>query len=335
MQAATDKPPLALVYDANIGQSIDSILALALLHGFAGRQKCRIASLTVNYPDLRAAQLCEVIERFYASAVAPGSGGFVGTGPGTSTIGVVESKVQPADVPLIVKTVARTDDEGRKLWASRIKKWNDTAIPEVMIRNALTAQYDGNAAIVETGPATNLASVLKLTDAPGLIAAKVEVLVIAGGEFFTADPPAARRVLAEWPTPIVFCGRDVGDQLPFPGASIESAFAYNPEHPVAAAYRAAGQMPYDAPAPAMAAMLYAIRPADGYFTLSDPGTIALGNDGRTEFRPDPRGLHRYLKVDPAQRERISKMYVEMAGAKPVAPPSRFPPAPPPPPPEKK
>jgi hypothetical protein len=86
-------------------------------------------------------------------------------------------------------------------------------------------------------------------------------------------------------------------------------------------------MPYDAPVPAMAAMLYAIKPEDGYFTLSEPGTLSVSSDGRMELRPGAKGQHRALKADPAQSERISKIYVEMASAKPVAPPPRrLPPA---------
>ncbi|MGD1068608.1 MAG: hypothetical protein ABSB15_00580 [Bryobacteraceae bacterium] len=299
-------PPVGVVYDSNLGQGIDSILALALLHGFAGKQKCRVASLTVNYPDLRAAQLCDAIERFYASAITGPAAEFFRPSP----LGIVEGKNPAANLPVLAKT-----------WPSGIKKWNDTAIPELLIRNELMANYDGNAVMVLSGPATNLASLLKLYDIQSLIAAKVRMLAIAEGEF-TADLPAARRVLAEWPTPIVFCSREVGAQLPFPGASIDSAFSYNATHPIAEAYRVAGTMPYDAPAPALAAMLYALNPAEGYFALSEPGTVSVGNDGRTVFQPSAQGRHRYLKADPAQRERIMKVYVEMASAKPVAPPPR-------------
>ena len=46
-------------------------------------------------------------------------------------------------------------------------------------------------------------------------------------------------------------------------------------------------MPYDAPAPALAAVLYAVHPDDGYFTLSEPGTISVLDDGRTQFTPGP------------------------------------------------
>src|ERR1017187_3318350 len=244
----TELPPIGVVYDSNLGQGIDSALALALLHGFAGKQQCRIASLTINYPDLRAVQFCDAIEHFYSSAANNDPFGPLRQLP----LGVPEGKNPPAaNLPVLAKP-----------WTSGIRKWNDTAIPELVMRNALMANYDGNAAIVLSGPATNLASMLKLADIVPLITDKVRLLAIAEGDF-TADLPAARRVLAEWPTPIVFCSREAGAQLPFPGASIDSAFSYSPTHPIAEAYRAAGKMPYDAPAPALAAMLYTIKPKDG------------------------------------------------------------------------
>jgi hypothetical protein len=225
-------------------------------------------------------------------------------------LGIVEGHKPAADLPVLAK-----------VWSSPIKKWNDTAIPELVIRNALMANYDGNAAVVLAGPATNLASLLKLTDSVSLISAKVRVLAISEAGF-ADDLPAARRVLAEWPTPIVFCPREVGAQLPFPGAAIDTAFSYNAAHPIAEAYRAAGTMPYDAPAPALAAMLSTIKSKDGYFRLSDPGTLSLSNDGKVVLQPSAQGPHRLLKADPAQRERVTKIYVDMASAKPVAPPPR-------------
>jgi hypothetical protein len=312
MQSAAEKPPFGLVYDSDLGQTIDSVLALALLHGLAGKQQCRIASLTINCPDLRAAQLCDSIERFYASATGPGLGGFV---PAAAPIGIVEGPKNPATPPVLAKP-----------WESKIAKWNDTAIPELLIRNSLMAQYDGNAIIVATGTATNLDRLLKLTEILPLLSAKVKLLVLAGGRF-TSDAPAARRILAAWPTPIVYCGPEVGDQFPFPGAAIESAFAYVPAHPIAEAYRAAQNMPYDASGTALAAMLYAIKPIDGYFGLSESGTLSVSDAGHVDIRPAAKGQHRLLKADPAQRERILKIYVEMASAKPVAPPPRrLPPA---------
>jgi hypothetical protein len=69
-------------------------------------------------------------------------------------------------------------------------------------------------------------------------------------------------------------------------------------------------------------MLYAVHP-DGYFKLSDPGTIGVLDDGRTKFTPSPEGRHRYLVVDAAQKAKVIQTYVEMASAKPTVRAPRF------------
>src|SRR5207248_2813372 len=94
---------------------------------------------------------------------------------------------------------------------------------------------------------------------------------------------AARKLLAEWPTPVFAAGREIGDALLFSATSIEKDFAWSPAHPVVEAYRAFKAMPYDAPTWDMAPVLYSVRPQEGYFKLSDPGTISVLDDGRTNF----------------------------------------------------
>src|SRR6185369_6006520 len=101
-----------------------------------------------------------------------------------------------------------------------------------------------------------------------LIASKVRYLVSAIGNYgggaadpqVLADLPAARKLFAEWPSPIVAAGTEIGTALAFPAASLEKDFAWAPAHPLVDAYRAAGKMPYDAPGTALAAALYAVRP---------------------------------------------------------------------------
>ena len=165
-----------------------------------------------------------------------------------------------------------------------------------------------------------------------MIAAKIRYLVVAGGAFpdgppeanVAADIPAAQRLFAEWPTPIVASGHEIGSALRFPGASIDKEFvATSPDHPVADAYRAWRALPYDAPTGAMAAALYAGRAKEGYFQLSDPGVISAGDDGRTSFTASATGKHRYLILDSAEKDRILQDYVELASAKPVVIRRRF------------
>jgi hypothetical protein len=74
----------------------------------------------------------------------------------------------------------------------------------------------------------------------------------------------------------------------------------------------------------MAAALYAANQKEGYFKLSDPGTIDVLADGRTRFVPLANGKHRYLIADSEQKERVAKAYTALAGTKPTPPAGRGP-----------
>ena len=138
-----------------------------------------------------------------------------------------------------------------------------------------------------------------------------------------SDVAAARKLFAEWPTPVVAVGAEVGDALPYPGASIEKDFAWSPAHPVVDAYRAFKPMPYDAPASALAAVLHAVHPGGRLLhPVRRPERSAVQDDGRTRFTPAADGKHRYLIVDPAQKARIMSLYTALVSAPPAPRPGR-------------
>jgi len=294
--ASSARPPAAILYDSDFGRTIDSVLALALLHGFASKTQARVSALTVNYPCLEAAQLCDKVEAFYRRPVTNPAAAYLAA----PAIGVIDAQGKPAEAPAWVKMLL-----GQAQGQSKALRWSDTAVPETLIRNDLAAQYDGNAVLVMTGAATNLSRLLALHDTQPLIAAKVKMLVIAEVGF-EADAAAAKHLLAEWPTPMVFCGSDIASQLTFPAKSVESDFSYAPEHPIANAYRAYRAMPYDAPACVLAAMLYAIRPDDGYFGVA---------------KKDKRSNLIFI---PEKRDAVVQKFSEMVSAKPVFPNPRRP-----------
>jgi len=246
---------------------------------------------------------------------------------------ISEGKPQPTQ-PLIAKTLERKNAEGKPVYTHSMQHVNDTAEVGALLRNAFTAQHDGNGIMVGAGPATNLAQLLAVPGAKDLLQRKCRVLVIAAGVFsegspdphVTADIQAAKKVFSEWPGEIVAVGQEVGKAVLFPGESIEKDFAYNPEHPIADAYRAFGTMPYDANTWDMAAVMYAARPKETFFKTSEAGNITIGDDGRTTFRPAANGHHRYLILDPAQKERLITTYRELASLKPVPRRRPFPPA---------
>jgi len=224
-----------------------------------------------------------------------------------------------------VKPFEEKQADGTPVYKNTVRSLVDTADPGTLFRNYLEAFHDGDAFFVLAGPATNLAALLDMPGVKKLIAAKVQRLVIAGGAFpsgapdpnFRADVPAVRKVLAEWPTPIVAAGQEVGAALPFPGASIDKEFEEAmPGNPVARAYRAYQAMPYDAPSYALSAALYAARPKAGYFKLSDPGKISVDDSGRAVFTASAEGQHNYLIADASQKDAITQAFVELASAKP-------------------
>jgi hypothetical protein len=332
MQAAgrgTVKPPIGIAFEGDVGNRIDAALAIAMLNGLAVKGEARRITLCISRPSIKAAQVADVIAAFYAGrAISVAGSGGVGGNP-DGMVGMPETG--PADdAPALAAILSRKSPEGTPLYASPISRVLDTADNAVLIRNMLLAQNDGNAAVVVAGPATGVARLLALYGARPQIATKVAQLVLAIGAFPSgpADPAvkndvaSARAVLADWPTPIVAVGAEVGEAVRYPGASIESDFGWAPTHPVADAYRAFKPMPYDASAAALAAVLHAVHPDDGYFKRSEPGTISVLDDGRTQFTPAANGKHRYLIVDPAQQDRIIKLYRETVSAMPAPRPGR-------------
>jgi hypothetical protein len=303
------KPPAGIVFDADLGNTIDDALALAMLYGFQGKNESRVLSVSTTKSSLAAAIFADVLVRFYTGEPGP----FAPAIP----IGLSLSGNMSAPNPML-DAVA-----GNAKYARTIVKMNDTADPVALIRNALSAQFDQNAIVVLTGPATDLAGLLALPEAPPLIAQKVRYLVVAADALTMSDIPAASRLFAEWPTPVVIAPAELGDEVPFPGAAIDKDFAWSDAHPLVAAYRAFRPMPYDAPAVALAAALYAVRPQENYFKLSDPGTVTVSGDGRIRLAPAPGGKHRTLIADPAQKERIQQIYAETASTKPVGRAQRF------------
>ena len=317
------KPAVGIVFDSDLGNGVDAALALALLYGLEGKGEARLVSNSTSRSNLKSAAFADVLARFYAGP-PPAAGAFGGFQRPMSPIGMAETGNPAGDTVVLKAVLEKQTAEGAPAWPHSIHKLNDTADPVPLIRNALTAQNDENCLVLLAGPATNLVKVMDLPGSLDLIKRKVRLLAVAAGSYpdgradarVKADVAAAKRLLAEWPTPIVAVGTEVGEALPFPGSSIEKDFAWAPAHPIVDAYRADRTMPYDAPAPSMAAVLYAVRP-DGYFKLSAPGAIGVLEDGRTRFTPADGGRHRYLVVDPDQKEKVIQAYAELASAKPA------------------
>lgn len=284
-----------IIFDTDMGNDIDDALALALLHSLESRGECHIVAVTITKDNPWAASYIDLVNTFYGRPTIP--------------IGMVKrSGVTPDDSPMIRVPAERKRPDGSFVYPHRLLSGADAPDAVAVLKKALASQPDHSVVIVQVGFSTNLAHLLG--DSGELVARKVKLLVMMAGDFAKHNPefnvkmdiPSAQKLMRDWPTPIVTSGFEIGNSMLFPASSVTRDFPGD-RHPVADAYRNYKQFPYDRPTWDITAALYAVRPNDGYFSLSEPGTIQVDATGVTTLKPSPNGKHRFFVMNDAQRAR--------------------------------
>ncbi len=297
--------PVRIVFDTDMGNDVDDAIALATLHAFESRGEAKILAVTITKDNRWAPPFVDLIDTFYGRSDIP--------------IGIVKGGATKEDGNYTRPVAEKKRRGGGFLYPRRLKSDSDVPDAVAVLRKTLAAQPDGSVVVVQVGFSTNLA---RLLDTPAdssspltgreLVKQKVSVAVLMAGRFsdaeteynITNDIPAAKKLFAEWPVPLVTSGWEIGAAAPYPAGRLANDFRYAQNHPLADAYRAYQKMPYDEPLWDPTAALYAVRPEAGYFGLSPAGRIVVDDKGRTEFSPAAGGLHRYLTTDERQRARI-------------------------------
>ena len=315
---ATCQEPVNVIFDTDMGNDVDDALALAMLHAFQDRREVKLLAITVTKDNKWAAPYVDLVDTFYGHAGIP--------------IGTVRNGKTPESNPMIQVPSERRHSDGAFVYPHQIT--DGAAAPEAvsLLRLTLAAQSDGSVVIIQVGFSTNLARLLDTKpDAASplsgrdLVSRKVRLLSVMAGNFadgksefnLAQDVPSATKLFREWPTPIVVSGFEIGLAMAFPASRIEHDFAYVHDHPVAEAYRSYMKMPYDRPTWDLTAVLHAVRPDDGYFSLSPPGTITVLPDGGSRFEPSAGGSHRYLLLTDEQRARTLEAMIILASQPPA------------------
>ena len=160
-----------------------------------------------------------------------------------------------------------------------------------------------------------------------MVAQKVKLLVPMAGNMenpkyieynVERDIPAARKVFAEWPTPIVVSPFELGLAIEYPGKSIKGDFSWASQHPMVESYKSYGEgsVRYDRPTWDLTSVLYAVE-GDKWFSVSEAGTITITEEGYSIFTPSADGTFRYLKATPEQTDGINKRFQEIITRKPA------------------
>lgn len=307
-----EKGVLGVVYNTSMKRP-DAALALCALYGFEGAHEARVTSICVVDAGLNTAIFCDVVAQMYTIGPARISNSVL-------PVGLAAVDPLPPDASMLRPAIERRNESNEPQYARTIRRISDTSVAVAALRNGVG--FTAESTLILSAPATYLAKALDLPGTKEVYEKRVKRLVIVDSGAPQQDIPALRRVLAEWPTSVIFCGPEVGEALRFPAAAIEAGFNWTPAHPVIDAYRAFRPMPYDAPAYDVAAVHFAVHPDSGFFRLSEPGSISVADDGRLQFSVTPQGKVRSLIVEPSRSDAAIRAMVEIVSAKPVAPPVR-------------
>jgi inosine-uridine nucleoside N-ribohydrolase len=289
-----------------MGNDVDDAIALAVLHALQSRGECRLIAVTITKDNPWAPVFVSLMNTFYGRPEIP--------------IGIVKGGVTPEDGNYLRQVAELKGPGSEPLFPRRIDETARLADAVEVLRRALASEADGSVTVVQVGFSTNLA---RLLDSPPdsisplsgreLAARKVRLLSVMGGNFtdpaFTEynikmDVASAQKLFAEWPSPIVAGGYEVGISVQYEPARLETDFRWAPDHPLVHAYRFYRKMPYREPLWDPASALYAVRPDAGYFSRSQPGTVTFTAQGASRFEPSASGRHRYLVVNDAQRAAV-------------------------------
>jgi inosine-uridine nucleoside N-ribohydrolase len=309
--AAQAAEPVRLILDTDIGNDIDDALALAMIHSLENRAEARLLAVTITKDNRWSAPYVDLEDTFYGRPDIP--------------IGVVHRGKTHEDAKYTRTLSQSRDSAGNYVFPHRITDGSDAPDAVALLQRILEQQPDESVTIVQIGFSTNLTRLLKESGGPGLVKRKVKLLCLMAGNFARPEPEynvatdadSAQYLFAKWPTPMIFSGFEIGEQVKFSYESVLKDFNYTDNHPVAEAFKIYQPAGTDRPNWDSTAVLYAIRPDRGYFELSKPGRVSLGPKHTTVFTPDPNGNCRYLILKADQILRVEAVIETLVSEPPL------------------
>lgn len=316
------RKPVPLIFDTDIGNDVDDVLALGMIHTLQSSGECELLAVTITKDNPLAAPFTDAVNTFY--------------GRGEIPIGVCRSGVTPEAGKFL--GLAQQMDGDKQRFPHDLKSGADAPDAVALLRKTLAAAEDHSVVIAQVGFSTNLANLLASqpddTSSLGgvdLVKKKVKLLSIMGGAFrqipgkkgrygeynIIKDLAAAQKLTQQWPTPIQWSGYEIGIALTYPHESIEGDYGYVPHHPLSEAYYLYSPPPHDRPTWDLTSVLVAVRDPEQYFALSAPGQVSVNDEGHTIFTENPQGRDRYLilteKDQPKVRETLVKLSKQAPG----------------------
>ena len=306
----TPAAPLRVIFDTDMGNDVDDPLALDMLYKAVDRGEIILLGILSSKDTEFSPRYIDMMNTWYGYPEIP--------------VGRVRDGV-----------VLKRDDYARAVCESglfpRSRRDRDYGDPVTLYRRLLAESPDSSVVVVSVGFSTNLGRLLESRgdrysplDGIELVKRKVKSCSVMGGSFgdkprdeynIVNDIPNAKRLFALCPVPVAVVSLELGKTVNYPGASIETDFAWAGKHPMVEGYKSYRKMPYDRPTWDMMSVLYVLRPE--MFGVSEPGIICVDDQGYTYFTPTPRGKHTVLTLTLGQQDAVLRFFVRELSSKPA------------------
>lgn len=280
--------PVTVILDTDLSSDVDDVGAVAVLHALANEGSAKILAMMVSSGDAWSAPCLRAINTFMGRPDVP-----VGQ--------VTDSTVN--DVSKYTQIIAEE--------FTRAESKNDTVDDAVILyRKLLASQPDSSVTIVSIGYLTNLHNLLiskpdAYSELGGteLIRKKVSILVTMGGQYpqgrewnFYQDSASTLNVVENWPTPIRFCGFEIGADI-LTGREMVNTASPNPLRRSYELYNGST----DRPSWDQVTVLFAVKGHQNYFNYSLPyhlvhGVNRISRDGTNRWEENSERKHAYFKV---------------------------------------
>lgn len=272
-----------VIFDSDIGPDCDDAGATALLHALSDRGEAQIIGMMCCTSSQWGAPCLDAFNTYYGRPNIP-----IGTLKDTGFLtGSVYNQYIAQNWPNDLQNGANAPDA------------------TALYRQLLAGQPDGSVVVIAVGPLRNLWKLLQ-SGADGysslngrdLVAQKVTLLSCMGGGYpsgnefnFNQDGTSSDYVVANWPTPIMFSGYEIGDSIYTGSRLFTETPANNPVRKAFELYVGYGnsRSSWDE-----TSALYAVRGLSTYWNAVTTGYNDVATNGSNIWRSSPDSNHSYL-----------------------------------------
>lgn len=270
-----------VIFDTDLSSDVDDAGAVAVLHALANQGKIQILAMMVSSGDPWSGPCLDVLNTSFGRPDIP--------------IGIIGEN---AVTHVSKYTRPLSEHYPHDLSAPRATQ---------LYRKILAGQSAGTVTVVSVGYFSNLSALLESRpdefsslDGKTLVNEKVKRLISMGGGFpkgrewnIYQDARSAANVASHWPTPIIFCGFEIGNTI-MTGKILQQVPA---KHPLREAYQLynnlTNRQSWDQTTVLLAADLDGVAQGT-YLDLSGPGRVQIDQNGNNTWEPIQQGNHRYV-----------------------------------------